>query len=102
MEHSAIPFTCIKAIIDLENQFSVVLRMAVLHRFYCTLVWLVGGQTDLSIFLVLHSVGLLCGDHRGQLIRCLFVCFIALRPKSTAMVMAGRSDHLTTLFPVQA
>ena len=32
----------------------------------------------------------------------LFVCFVALRPKSTAMVMAGRSVHLTTLFPRQA
>ena len=27
-----------------------------------------------------------------------FVCFVALRPKSTAMVMAGPSVHLTTLF----
>ena len=27
-----------------------------------------------------------------------FVCFVALCPKSTAMVMAGRSVHLTTLF----
>ena len=26
----------------------------------------------------------------------LFVCFVALRPKSTAMVIAGRSVHLTT------
>ena len=25
-------------------------------------------------------------------------CFVALRPKSTAMVIAGRSVHLTTLF----
>ena len=25
-------------------------------------------------------------------------CFVALRPKSTAMVMAGRSVHLTTFF----
>ena len=33
---------------------------------------------------------------------CLFVCFVALRPKSTAMVMAGRSVNLTTLFPGQA
>ena len=32
---------------------------------------------------------------------CLFV-FIALRPKSTAMVIAGRSVHLTTLFLGQA
>ena len=28
----------------------------------------------------------------------LFVCFVALRPKSTAMVIAGQSVHLTTLF----
>ena len=28
----------------------------------------------------------------------LFVCFVALRPKSTAMVMAGQSVYLTTLF----
>ena len=36
---------------------------------------------------------------------CLFVClfvFVALRPMSTAMVIAGRSAHLTTLFPGQA
>ena len=33
---------------------------------------------------------------------CMFVCFVALRPKSTAMVIAGRSVHLTTLFPGQA
>ena len=33
---------------------------------------------------------------------CLFVCFVALRPKSTAMVIAGRSVNLTTLFPGQA
>ena len=32
----------------------------------------------------------------------MYVCFLALRPKSTAMVIAGRSVHLTTLFPGQA
>ena len=37
-----------------------------------------------------------------RLFVCLFVCFVALRPKSTAMVIAGRSVHLTTLFPGQA
>ena len=58
-----------------------------------------------------------CSDH-DHLLRCgqsvapryrvlkafqfLFVCFVALRPKSTAMVIAGRSVHLTTLFPGQA
>ena len=31
-----------------------------------------------------------------------FFFFVALRPKSTAMVIAGRSVHLTTLFPGQA
>ena len=33
-----------------------------------------------------------------------FVLFwlVALRPKSTAMDIAGRSVHLTTLFPGQA
>ena len=33
---------------------------------------------------------------------CLFVCFVAIRPKSKAIVIAGQSDHLTTLFPRQA
>ena len=32
----------------------------------------------------------------------LFFVFVALRPMSTAMVIAGRSVHLTTLFPGQA
>ena len=32
----------------------------------------------------------------------LFVCLFALRPKSTAMVIAGRSVHLIKLFPGQA
>ena len=36
--------------------------------------------------------------HRRHCAICLFVCFVALRPKSTAMVIAGRSVHLTTLF----
>ena len=32
-----------------------------------------------------------------------YVClFVALHPKSTAMVMVGGSVHLTTLFPGQA
>ena len=35
-------------------------------------------------------------------IKIMFVCFVALRPKATAMVMAGRSVHLITLFPGQA
>ena len=37
-----------------------------------------------------------------QLHYSLYLGFVALRPKSTAMVIAGRSVHLTTLFPGQA
>ena len=33
---------------------------------------------------------------------CLFVCSVDLRPKSTAIVMAGWSFHLTTYFPGHA
>ena len=36
------------------------------------------------------------------MVKGLIDCFVSLRPKSTAMVMAGRSVHLTTLFPGQA
>ena len=35
---------------------------------------------------------------KSNFMQCLFVYFVALRPKSTAMVMARRSVHLTTLF----
>ena len=45
--------------------------------------------------------------NRGIRHRCSARCgvdvvFVALRPMSTAMVIAGRSVHLTTLFPGQA
>ena len=39
---------------------------------------------------------------RLKFVSFIFVCFVALCPKSTAMVMAGQSVHLTTLFPGQA
>ena len=44
------------------------------------------------------------GYYFGSLnkIAILFSVFVALRPKSTAMVIAGRSVHLTTRFPGQA
>ena len=38
----------------------------------------------------------------NKLIFFVFVCNVALRPKSTAKLMAGQSVHLTTLFPGQA
>ena len=42
--------------------------------------------------------------HLKTLEKCffVFVCFCCLSPMSTAMVIAGRSVHLTTLFPGQA
>ena len=52
------------------------------------------------VILLMHIQVGLCGG--TMLINGLFVCFVALRPKSAAMVIAGRSVHLTTLFPGQA
>ena len=47
-----------------------------------------------------------CSTTKPHRWRCetwwLLVGFVALRPKSTAMVIAGRSVHLITLFPGQA
>ena len=51
---------------------------------------------DLSIGQILHTQ-FFTWCYKGTL----FV-FVALRPMSTAMVIAGRSVHLTTLFPGQA
>ena len=53
-----------------------------------------------------HKDKLLCSQAQNMMINLItdhiFACFVALHPKSTAMVMGGRSVHLTTLFPVQA
>ena len=54
----------------------------------------------LWIFYVFSVFRLLCLCAR--LFMCALFAFVALRPKSTAMVIAGRSVHLTTLFPGQA
>ena len=54
----------------------------------------------LWIFYVFSVFRLLCLCAR--LFMCTLFVFVALRPKSTAMVIAGRSVHLTTLFPGQA
>ena len=43
-----------------------------------------------------------CADMHAFSQNCWLVGFVALCPKSTAMVIAGRSVHLTTLFPGQA
>ena len=72
-------------------------------------LWLVLIQVDLLMFPASGPDNLVHVGHRQEhvdcqirlLLVCLFV-FVALRPKSTAMVFAGRSVHLTTLFPGQA
>ena len=54
----------------------------------------------LWVFYVFSVFRLLCLCTR--LFMCALFVFVALRPKSTAMVIAGRSVHLTTLFLGQA
>ena len=62
---------------------------------------MVGGtqcSSEISV-LIAAMIDLLASTH------CLFFCFfcfVALRPKSTAMIMPGRSVDLTTPFPGQA
>ena len=41
-------------------------------------------------------------NSKEQMTKVVLFVFVALRPMSTAMVIAGRSVHLTTLFPGQA
>ena len=54
-----------------------------------------------SLILLLNA-SLANSDHPDEMPHNVVVGFVALRPKSTAMVIAGRSVHLTTLFPGQA
>ena len=58
-------------------------------NYTCLYITLKVLKISLQSLLSLNNVGWLVG-------------FVALRPKSTAMVIAGRSVHLTTLFPGQA
>ena len=51
----------------------------------------------IPVFFCLKTV---CPYHIFE--RLVLFVFVALRPKSTAMVIVGRSVHLTTLFPGQA
>ena len=60
-------------------------------------------RTILAILVEQHYKEKFCEIilNLGQWFIC-FVCSGALRPKSTAMVMAGGSVHLITIFPGQA
>ena len=53
---------------------------------------------ELMNFCQSLQIGLPMYDYMPKVSFVLFVCFVALRPKSTAMVIAGRSVHLITLF----
>ena len=68
LEHSAMLLTCNKMIIGLENQVSIFLRVAVLHRFYCRL--------NAYILIKTHFVW--------------FVWFDSLRPINNLSVIKGR------------
>ena len=72
-------------------------------------------EVNLMIYQILEKVNLTIyirysrkltlryiSDTRGSEPYDIYVCLFALRPKSPAMVIAGRSVHLTTLFPGQA
>ena len=66
----------------------------------------------LSKYIFDHALSLYfsCVDSHIYVLECasrltplpFFVCYAAFRPKSIAVVMAGWSVHLTTLFPGQA
>ena len=59
-------------------------------------------STQLSTIVgILKFISMINTTSERRIARNLFV-FVALRPMSTAMVIAGRSVHLTTLFPGQA
>ena len=64
------------------------------------------GMKNLDFAIVLHQYNqpYLTQFHKPHCRGIVYalVGFVALRPKSTAMVIAGRSVHLTTLFPGQA
>ena len=118
LEHSAILLICIKRLFVLKTNFrsfkSGRFTQVLLYVFVFSVAptakvkWRWGYSfkshpTDWSTWgsnlrLLVYKVNGLSTTSR----RLLFVCFVALRHKSTVMVMVGRSVHLTTLFPGQA
>ena len=74
-----------------KHTYDVFMHVSFLFCFcFCCLVVILSYSSQLNEFISYFRVGM-------WYFACLFV-FVALRPKSTAMVMAGRSIHLTTLF----
>ena len=83
---SAVELDCIDSL-SLPPYFLLLCLFIVCCCFYCLWVFVLG-----------HCF---CNE-KSCALSCLFVCFVALRPESISMVMAGRSVHLTALFPGQA
>ena len=78
------------------------LDLLILQKDQCILLPTVYSETELSLFPVLFPlIHLHCKSATTRLTIVCFV-FVALRPMSTAMVIAGRSVQLTTHFPGQA
>ena len=79
-----------------EEQFCEIILNQEKMSFKRFLIWSASGpdvRWSKTVYAILVEVIM------GNIQVCLFD---ALRPKSTAMVMAGQSVHLTTLFPRQA
>ena len=77
------------------------LSISISKRFFFIILFFDKNVTDTTyIYIFKHSLK----HYLHMVVICLFCLFVfvALRPKSTAMVMAKRSVHLTTLFPGQA
>ena len=55
-------------------------------------------RQSLIISLVTSKADWISSWNKVHVMKWFFVCLFALPPKSTAMVIAGRSVHLTTLF----
>ena len=60
------------------------------------------GVSRVSITFIEYFLFIAVQTKKVPLLLFFFFVFVALRPMSTAMVIAGRSVHLTTLFPGQA
>ena len=96
------------AILDFKSvPFSFLMFLEILFLVSCLIIlYMVTcfiASSSILIVRYAHENNVYCIFY--ELLFCLFVClfvFVALRPMSTAMVIAGRSVHLTTLFPGQA
>ena len=81
-------------------RLNVVRQNQLLPTMMCKLTHCIMGNCSCSCCRLLTFYKVSKNYFRNTIV--LFVCFVALLPKSTAMVIAGRSIHLTTLFPGQA